>query len=100
MPEGPSIILVKEAVAQFACKKITAVSGNSQINQDRLLNKKVTSFMSWGKILLIYFKNFTLRIHLLMFFTYCINERKDKPVRLNLVFHEGEIKFYTCSIKY
>ena len=28
MPEGTSIILVKEAVAKFAGKKITAVSGN------------------------------------------------------------------------
>jgi len=33
MPEGPSIILVKEAVKQFTGKKIIAVSGNSKIDQ-------------------------------------------------------------------
>ena len=39
MPEGPSIILIKEAVAKFAGKKIIAVSGNSKIDQTLLLNK-------------------------------------------------------------
>ena len=41
MPEGPSIILIKEAVAKFAGKKIIAVSGNSKIDQALLLNKTV-----------------------------------------------------------
>ena len=100
MPEGPSIVLLKEEAAQFTGKKVTSVSGNSQIDLDRLLNKKVISFKSWGKHFLICFKGFTVRIHFLMFGTYRINERKDKPVRLNLVFTNGEINFYTSSIKY
>ena len=100
MPEGPSIVLLKEEVAQFTGKKIMHVSGNSQIDQERLLNKKIIDFKSWGKHFLICFKGFTLRIHFLMFGTYRINERKDKPVRLNLTFKNGEINFYTCSIKY
>jgi endonuclease-8 len=99
MPEGPSIVLLKEEVVQFTGKKITSVSGNSQIDHGRLLNKKIIDFKSWGKQFLICFKGFTLRIHFLMFGTYRINERKDKPVRLNLTFTEGEINFYTCSIK-
>ena len=33
MPEGPSIILVKEAVAKFTGEKIIAHSGNSKIDQ-------------------------------------------------------------------
>lgn len=100
MPEGPSIVLLKEEVAAFTGKKIICVSGNSQIDQGRLINKKVISFKSWGKHFLICFKGFSLRIHFLMFGTYRINERKDKPVRLNLVFNNGEINLYTCSIKY
>lgn len=100
MPEGPSIILVKEAVAQFTGKKIIAVSGNSTIDQSKLLNKKIIEFKSWGKHFLICFKGLTLRVHFLMFGTYRINEKKpDKPIRLNLTFTEGEINFYTCSLK-
>jgi endonuclease-8 len=33
MPEGPSIVLLKEEVQQFVGKKIIAVKGNSKIEQ-------------------------------------------------------------------
>lgn len=100
MPEGPSIVLAKEAVAQFAGKKIISVSGNSKINQALLLNKKVVEFKSWGKHFLICFSKFTLRVHFLMFGSYTVNEKKpNRAVRLNLTFKNGEINFYTCSIK-
>jgi endonuclease-8 len=100
MPEGPSIVLLKEAVVPFTGKKIIAVSGNSKIDQTRLLNEKIIAFESWGKHFLICFKSFTLRIHFLMFGSYRINERKDNPIRLNISFKKGEINFYSCSIKY
>lgn len=101
MPEGPSIILFKEAVEQFTAQKIIAVSGNSKIEQSLLLNKKILAFKSWGKHLLICFDGLTLRVHFLMFGSYTINEKKpDKPVRLNLTFKNGEINLYTCSLKF
>ena len=75
MPEGPSIILIKEAVAKFAGKKIIAVSGNSKIDQALLLNKIVIEFKSWGKHFLICFKGFTLKVHFLMFGSYTVNEK-------------------------
>lgn len=101
MPEGPSIILVKEAVSKFTGKKIIAISGNSKIKQDILLNKKVIEFKSWGKHFLICFNGLTLRVHFLMFGSYTIDEKKpNRAVRLNLTFNNGEINFYTCSLKY
>lgn len=100
MPEGPSIVLLREDVQQFTGKKIISVSGNSKIDQDRLLNQKVIALRSWGKHFLICFKEFTVRVHLLMFGSYLINERKEeKPVRLNISFKNGEINLYACSIK-
>lgn len=101
MPEGPSIILVKEAAAKFAGKKIIAVIGNSKIDQSLLLNKKIIEFKSWGKHFLICLEGLTLRIHFLMFGSYIIDEKKpDRAIRLNLTFNNGEINFYTCSLKY
>ena len=41
MPEGPSIVILKEAVGFLTGKKVIAVTGNSKIEQQRLLNKKV-----------------------------------------------------------
>ncbi|MES2622532.1 MAG: DNA-formamidopyrimidine glycosylase family protein [Bacteroidota bacterium] len=99
MPEGPSIVLLKEQVEQFAGKKIISVSGNSKIEQHRLLNQKVIALKSWGKHFLICFKDFTLRVHFLMFGSFRINEKKEQAVRLNLTFKNGEINLYSCSIK-
>lgn len=101
MPEGPSILLVKEAVAQFTGETIIAVSGNSKIDQSRLLNRKVIAFKSWGKHFLACFDGLTLKVHFLMFGSYTVNERKpDRNIRLNLTFENGEINFYACSVKY
>jgi len=100
MPEGPSIIILKEAIQQFKGKKVIAVDGNAKIDLQRIAGKKITDIRSWGKHTLICFKDFTLRIHLLMFGTYRINERKDAVPRLSLQFAKGEeLNFYTCAIK-
>ena len=101
MPEGPSIILVKEATAKFAGKEIIAVSGNSKIDQSVLLNKRIVEFKSWGKHFLICLDGLTLKVHFLMFGSYTIDEKKpDRAIRLNLTFNNGEINLYTCSVKY
>jgi endonuclease-8 len=101
MPEGPSIILVKEAMTQFTGKKIIAVSGNSKIDQTLLLYKRIIEFKGWGKHFLICIKGLTLREHFLMFGSYSINEKKpDRAIRLNFTFKNGEINLYTCSLKY
>lgn len=99
MPEGPSIVILKEEVQQFEGKEIIAVFGNSKIDQERLQDKKVISFRNWGKHFLICLEDFTVRIHFLLFGTYRVNESKDSPVRLHLGFSSGEINFYSCSIK-
>ena len=74
MPEGPSIILVREALQGFIGKTILTVKGNSKIEQSRLENQKIIDIKSWGKHLLICFKGFTLRIHFLMFGSYRVSE--------------------------
>jgi endonuclease VIII len=99
MPEGPSVVLLKEAVQQFTGSTIISVKGNSKIDQDRLVDQKVTAFKSWVKHFLICFENFAIRIHFMMFGSYKINDEKELPVRLNLTFREGYINFYSCSVR-
>lgn len=100
MPEGPSILLVREAVKKFEGKKVLAVSGNTTtIGKELLLHKKVIAFKSWGKHLLICFSKFTIRIHFMLFGSYSVDEKKDKLVRLGLKFSNGELFFYTCSVR-
>ncbi len=100
MPEGPSIVILKEEVQQFTGRKVISVAGNSKIDQVRLTGKKVIAFKTWGKHFLICFKGYTLRVHFLLFGTYRINERRDVPARLNLTFSNGELNLYACSLKF
>jgi endonuclease-8 len=99
MPEGPSIVILKEEVQSFKGKKILAVSGNSKVGIDRLANQKVIDFKSFGKQFLICFKTFTVRIHLMLYGSYRINEEKEAPPRLSMKFKDGVINFYSCSVK-
>lgn len=101
MPEGPSIVILKDEAMQFTGKKVLEVYGNSSIDQTRLRNKTVIAFKSWGKHFLICFKGFSLRIHFLMFGSYSINTKKtERAVRLGFRFANGELNFYTCSVKF
>lgn len=99
MPEGPSIVILKKETRQFEGKEVIDVAGNTSIDIERLKNKTILAFKSWGKHFLICFDGFTVKIHMLMFGTYRINDRKDTPPRLSLIFSDGEINFYTCSVK-
>ncbi len=99
MPEGPSIVILKEAVKSFNKKKILAVTGNSKIDQQRLLNKKVEDFKSWGKHFLICFKDFLVSVHFLLFGSYRINEQREMKPRLSFKFKNGELNLYSCAIK-
>lgn len=98
MPEGPTIVILTEAVSRFTGKKVVAASGNAKIDIERLVGKQA-AFKSWGKHFLVCFDDFTVRIHFLMFGSYRIDERKDAVPRLRLVFEDGEINCYTCSVK-
>lgn len=100
MPEGPSILILKEEVQSFVGKKILKVEGNSALDIQRLAGQKIIDFKTWGKHFLICFKDFTVRIHLMLFGSYRINEQKEALPRLRLIFKKGEINFYACSVKF
>lgn len=102
MPEGPSLIILREQAQIFKGKRVLAAEGNSKIDKSRIPGQRIVALRTWGKHFLIEFPEFTIRIHLLMFGRYCINERKpDKPIRLGLRFARGqELNFYNCAVRY
>lgn len=101
MPEGPSLVILREEVQLFKGKKIELVSGNSKQDIQRLQGQKIVDIKTWGKHFLIVFKNFTVRIHFMLFGSYSINKKKeDRSPRLSLEFKKGEMNFYACSVKF
>src|SRR5918993_4642023 len=99
MPEGPSIVLFAEEMQRFTGQKVVEIGGNSKIEKERLVGKKIKEIRTWGKHLLLVFDKFTLRIHFLMFGSYRINEVKDAAPRLHLKCSKDELNFYSTAIK-
>ena len=101
MPEGPSIVILKESAEEFSGKKILRAEGNSKLDLSRLVGQRIKSLRTFGKQFLIELSGFSIKVHLLMFGTYLINERKESAPRLSLQFaNKKEINFYACSVKY
>ncbi|AVR98591.1 DNA-formamidopyrimidine glycosylase family protein [Pseudoduganella armeniaca] len=102
MPEGPSLVILKELAKPYEGRTIAEAHGNSSaVPFDDLPGQPILSVRTWGKHFLIELPLFSLRVHFLMFGSYRIDERKeDSPPRLSLAFEEGgELNFYTCSVK-
>jgi endonuclease-8 len=99
MPEGPSIVILKEQTVGFVGKKITRVGGNTKVDTSRLAGRRIVGIHSWGKHFLLELEDFSIRIHFLLFGSYRINEHKATPARLSLKFARGELNFYACSVK-
>lgn len=85
MPEGPSIVILKEQAARFAGQRIVEVSGNSRQDLQRMHGLQVLAICSWGKHFLLAFDGFALRIHFLLFGSSRIDDPKpDVAPRLLL----------------
>jgi endonuclease-8 len=101
MPEGPSIVILKEDTQAFAGQRVIAVSGNSKEDIGRMKGKTIKDIRSWGKHYLIEFDDFTLKIHFMLFGSYRINAEKENRIpRLSLILEHGELNFYACSVKF
>jgi endonuclease VIII len=100
MPEGPSLIILKENISPFIGKKIIEASGYAKIDYDILLHEKIIDIKTWGKHLFICLKKINIEIHLRMFGSYTINEKKPKiNAKLHLQFAKDELNFYVIDVK-
>jgi endonuclease VIII len=100
MPEGPSIVILKEEASRFKGKKVIEARGSTKkLKAESLTGLKITDFKTWGKHFLICFPKFSIRIHFLLFGSYLIDDHKSATPRLSLIFTNGEINFYACAIQ-
>src|SRR5688500_5401211 len=100
MPEGPSIVILREQAAGFVGKAVRNVTGNSRLDLERMRGRRVRDLRSWGKHFLICFDGFAMRVHFMLFGSYRINERREAAPRLSLQFAKGELNFYSFSLMY
>jgi endonuclease-8 len=101
VPEGPSLFILKEETARYVGQEIVEAGGNVRaIDPARLAGQTILSLRTWGKHFLIETPDMVVRVHFLLFGTYRVNERRDKPPRLFLRMADGgEINFYACAVR-
>jgi len=63
MPEGPSIVILREQAAVFTGQAIERAQGSAKLDKTRLVGQSVRSFRSWGKHFLIELEDVSLRVH-------------------------------------
>lgn len=102
MPEGPSLYILKELVADFTGQDIVHAGGNVRaIDPARLVGQRILAIHTWGKHLLIEMPDLVLRVHFLLFGTYRINERREgKTPRLSIETANGnELNIYASAVR-
>lgn len=97
MPEGPSLIILKDKLKSFTGKKVTAAGGYTDMPTAWIKNKKLIEIKTWGKHLLLCFENGTVRIHLMLFGSVLINDKKKVNATFFLRFGKEEINFYVVK---
>lgn len=100
MPEGPSILLLQRDLSYFINKTILEAEGYAELDYDKLVNRKVLDVKTWGKHFFICLSNTIIELHLQLFGSYTINERKPKiNPKLSLKFAKDELNFYVVRVK-
>jgi endonuclease-8 len=101
MPEGPSLVILREEAARFEGQEIIAAEGNTAAFEPaRLVGQPILSLRTFGKQFIVELPDMAFRIHFMLFGSYRIDERKDRPPRLALGMEDGgELNFYGCSVK-
>ena len=103
MPEGPSIVILRELAEGFAGKRVLDAGGSTRtIDPARMQGLAVRRVASWGKHFLLQFDGFALRVHFMLYGSYAIDGGKPGRVpRLHLGFARGRsLDVYACSLRY
>lgn len=101
MPEGPSILILKEATQKFIGQEIISATGNAKIDKDELPGLTFEEYKIYGKQSYLVFGEAVIRVHLLLFGSYSMDEqtKPDRQLRLHLKFANGDLFFYSCSVR-
>lgn len=100
MPEGPTVVLMKEELQQFIGQKVISIEGDFVFDTSHIKEGILRDIKTFGKQTYLIFDTVIFKIHLLMFGSYSLYKRKDiDTLRLGLTFKNAGMYFYTCSVK-
>lgn len=97
MPEGPSILHLKDQLQPFKGKVVRHAGGYGDMPATWINGKKLMDIKTWGKHLLLVFSNGVVKVHLGLFGDMLVNERKKVNRSFFLEFAKGEINGYVVK---
>ena len=97
MPEGPSILFLKNKLQRFKGKTVSEASGYSEMDKSAIDHIKIVDIDTYGKNLFFVFKDFFVSIHLGLFGSMLVNKRKKVNASFSLHFPHSEINFYVAN---
>ena len=101
MPEGPSIVILREEAAKFEGQTVLSATTTSQaLDLNRIVKQKVVALRSWGKHFLIELPRISIRVHFLLFGSYLIDAEKPREPKLGLTFRNGRLNLYAGSVQF
>lgn len=99
MPEGPSIVFLKNKLQRFKGKTVSEASGYSEMDKSAIDHSKIMDIETYGKNLFFVFKDFFVSVHLGLFGSMLVNKRKKVNASFSLHFPHSEINFYVANTK-
>jgi endonuclease-8 len=100
MPEGPSILFLKNKLNRYKNKTVSEASGYGEMDKTAIVNIQLINIETYGKNLLFVFKDFFVGVHLGLFGSMLINKRKKVNASFALHFSDSEINFYVAKTKF
>lgn len=99
MPEGPSILFLKNKIQRYKGKTVSEASGYNEMDKSKMTNNKLLDIETYGKNLLFVFKDFFIGVHLGLFGSMLVNKRKKVNASFAMHFGDSEINFYVAKTK-
>ena len=97
MPEAPSIRLLAEKLSPFKAKKVLEAGGYGAMDKTGLKGQTLKKIDVHGKYLLLHFTKTIISVHLGLFGSVLINERKKVNAKFYLQFTNGEMNGYIVN---
>ncbi len=99
MPEGPTIVVFAKRLEKFKGKKVTESDGYNNPFAEEIAGKKLVSIETYGKYLLLDFKEFLITVHFGLFGSFLVNDSKKVNASFSLFVGDDFINFYVVKIK-
>jgi len=100
MPEGPSLIYVRDQLQRFEKKRLTECWGYAEAPHKTVAGQHLKKVATWGKHLLLQFDTGFIEIHLMLFGKMTINEPKQVNPSIAFRFGKDKVYFYVVKVKW